>query len=85
MDGSLGSYVTASTGLSVWFGLDTFLKAILRGIFFALSKAESTVIRLYPLSINSCFSSINLLSLFSVFVQIRTILRAKKNGMFLVV
>ena len=53
IEGSLGSYVTAKTGLLVCFCLFVSLRAANLGIFLTLSRAESTKLSEYPLS-RSC-------------------------------
>ena len=83
MEGSLGSYWTTNTGLAC-FSFSTFFRASCLGIVLAFSIALSTTPALYPLDTKSCLSSPSLLSLVSLFLQMRTILRAREKGIFFV-
>ena len=65
MEGSLGSYAEAKTGLLFSFFLATFLRSFSLGTFLALFMADSTISCWYPLSRRRSFNSSSLLSLSS--------------------
>ena len=84
--GTLGSYVETYTGLFWSFFRDFFcgFNAMALGICIALLIAESMIDSSYSLSINICFNSPSLRSLFLESEQILTILSANENGIFFI-
>ena len=87
IEGSLGSLVTAITGLLVCLLSAVFFlfNNLFPGILLALFIAELIIPGLYSLFSKTDLSSWNLVSLCFFSVQTLTILRAKENGMFWVV
>ena len=80
IEGSLGSYAEAKTGLLFSFFLATFLRSVSLGTFLALVMADSTISCWYPLSRRRSFNSSSLLSLSSGSEQTLIILMASPLG-----